>query len=79
MFLKYINKKTKKSILIIKKTNNKNRKNERKNAIMMKFVKGVMLGTLVSAGMVWMYNESSNKDKKKLMKKGKRFLKNMGI
>ena len=43
----------------------------------MKFVKGVMIGTLVSAGIVWMYNESSNMDKKKIMKKGKKFLKGM--
>lgn len=45
----------------------------------MKFVKGIMIGTLVSAGVVWMYNETSNKDKKKIMKKGRRFLKEMGI
>lgn len=46
---------------------------------MMKFVKGVMIGTLVSAGIVWMYNETTTKDKKKLMKKGKKFLREMGI
>ena len=46
---------------------------------MMKFVKGVMVGTLVSIGAVWMYSETSNKDKKKMMKKGKQFLKNMGM
>lgn len=46
---------------------------------MMKFVKGVMIGTLVSAGVVWMYNETTTKDKKKLMKKGKKFLKELGI
>ena len=45
----------------------------------MKFVKGMMLGTLFSAGIVWMYSETSGKDKKKLMKKGKRFLKEMGF
>ena len=46
---------------------------------MMKFVKGMMVGTLVSAGVVWMYTEASNNDKKKIMKKGKKFLKNMGM
>ncbi len=46
---------------------------------MMKFVKGVMIGTLVSAGVVWMYNETTTKDKKKLMKKGRKFLKELGI
>jgi len=42
-------------------------------------MKGVMIGTLVSAGMVWMYNETMGKDKKKLMKKGKKFLREMGM
>lgn len=46
---------------------------------MRKFVKGVMIGTLVSAGMVWMYSETSGKSKKKMMRKGKKFLKEMGI
>lgn len=45
----------------------------------MKFVKGVMIGTLVSAGVVWMYNETTTKDKKKFIKKGKKFLKEMGM
>lgn len=45
----------------------------------MKFLKGVMVGTLVSAGVVWMYSETSGKDKKKMMKKGKQLLKNMGM
>ena len=39
---------------------------------MMKFVKGMMIGTLVSASVVWIYNEATTKDKKKLMKKGKK-------
>ena len=46
---------------------------------MTKFVKGVMIGTLVSAGMVWMYNETTTRDKKKLMKKGRKFLRDMGM
>ena len=46
---------------------------------MMKFMKGVMLGTIVSAGAIWMYGEVSNKDKKKMMKKGKKFLKEIGM
>ena len=45
----------------------------------MKFLKGVMVGTLVSAGVVWMYSETSGKDKKKKKKKGKQLLKNMGM
>lgn len=45
----------------------------------MKFIKGVMIGTLVSAGAIWMFSEASNMDTKKMMKKGKRFLKNIGM
>ena len=44
---------------------------------MMKFVKGVMVGSIVSAGMMLWYNENTNK--KKMMKKGKKILKNMGM
>lgn len=43
----------------------------------MKFIKGVMIGTLVSAGAIWMFSEASNMDTKKMIKKGKRILKNM--
>ena len=43
----------------------------------MKFIKGVMIGTLVSAGAIWMFSEESNMDTKKMMKKGKRFIKNI--
>lgn len=45
----------------------------------MKFVKGMMIGTMISAGMILMYNESTNKTRKKIMKNGKKILKNMGI
>lgn len=45
----------------------------------MKFIKGIMIGTMLSAGVVWMYNESTNKGKNKIMKKGKKILKEMGI
>ncbi len=45
----------------------------------MKFVKGIVLGTLISAGAIMMYTEASNKNKKKMMKKGKRMAQKMGI
>lgn len=45
----------------------------------MKFVKGMLIGTLVSAGIVMMYNDNVNTGKKKLMKKGKKLAKKMGI
>lgn len=44
----------------------------------MKFVKGVMLGTIVSAGIAIMYTESSL-NKRKIMKKGRKLVKKMGI
>ena len=45
----------------------------------MKFAKGVMVGTLVSAGIMWMYSETMGKDSKKIMKKGKRIIRQMGF
>lgn len=45
----------------------------------MKFAKGVMVGTLISAGIIWMYNETMGKDSKKMMRKGKKIIKQMGF
>ena len=45
----------------------------------MKFVKGMVMGTLISAGIVMMYNERNSKKKNKMVKKGKQFIKKMGI
>jgi hypothetical protein len=45
----------------------------------MKFVKGVMIGSLLSAGMIMVYAESMGMNKKKIMKKGKQMAKKMGI
>lgn len=45
----------------------------------MKFIKGMMLGTMISAGIVFMYSESMGKTKKKMIKKGKKFIKDMGM
>ena len=45
----------------------------------MKFAKGIMVGTLVSAGIMWMYSETMGKDSKKIVKKGKKFIKQMGF
>lgn len=44
----------------------------------MKFIKGIILGTIVSAGVAMMYSESSM-NKRKLMKKGRKLAKKMGI
>ena len=43
----------------------------------MKFIKGLVLGTAISAGVMMIYNESMNK--KNIMKKGKQIAKKMGM
>lgn len=45
----------------------------------MKFVKGMLIGTMVSAGIAMAYMESTNKTKRNIMKKGKQVAKKMGI
>lgn len=45
----------------------------------MKFVKGMLVGTIVSAGLVIAYTETMGQDKKRIMKKGKQMIKKMGI
>lgn len=45
----------------------------------MKFIKGVMIGGLLTTGMIMMYSEASNQTKKKVMKKGRNVMKKMGI
>ena len=43
----------------------------------MKFTKGVILGTLVTAGTMMMYSDSIDSSKKKMMKKGKQMMRKM--
>ena len=47
----------------------------------MKFMKGVMVGTLISAGVIMMYADTMNTNinRKKIMKKGKQMARKMGI
>lgn len=45
----------------------------------MKFVKGVMIGGLITTGLLMMYNEPNMMNKKKVMKKGRQLAKKMGI
>ena len=45
----------------------------------MKFAKGVMIGGLISAGVMLMYSETMNKESKKMIKKGKKFIKQIGF
>jgi len=45
----------------------------------MKFIKGMIMGGIVSAGALMMYNEMAGKNKKQMIKKGKQFARKMGI
>lgn len=45
----------------------------------MKFVKGVMIGGLLTTGLVMLYTETGMMNKKNRMKKGKQIAKKMGI
>lgn len=46
---------------------------------MMKFVKGMMVGGMITTGMAFLYLEMNNQTKRKIMKKGKQAIKKMGI
>lgn len=45
----------------------------------MNFMKGIMLGGIITTGALIMYSEMSNNNKKKVMKKGKQAIKKFGI
>lgn len=45
----------------------------------MKFVKGMIIGGMVSAGTMMVYKEMTGKNKKQMIKKGKQFARKMGI
>lgn len=45
----------------------------------MKFVKGIVIGGLITTGLIMMYTETDMMNKKKIMKKGKQFAKKMGM
>lgn len=46
----------------------------------MKFFEGVLFGSLITVGATMMYNEVMTKnDSKKMIKKGKQFVKKMGL
>lgn len=44
----------------------------------MKFIKGMIIGGMITAGITMMYNDNYM-NKKKMMKKGKQLVKKMGI
>lgn len=43
----------------------------------MNFMKGVMIGSIITAGTMMMYSEGIDSSKKMIMKKGKQFAKKM--
>ena len=45
----------------------------------MKFVKGMLIGGIVTAGIAMVYAETMGQNKRKIMKKGKQMAKRMGI
>lgn len=45
----------------------------------MKFVKGILIGGMISAGLVMMYGETMGFNKKKMMKQGKKMIHKMGL
>lgn len=45
----------------------------------MKFVKGMLIGGLISAGVAMMCTENMQPNRKKMMKMGKQFARKMGI
>jgi len=47
--------------------------------IFMKFIKGAMIGSLVATGIYMVFSENESAMRKKMIKKGKSFVKKMGI
>ncbi len=45
----------------------------------MKFVKGIVIGGIATAGAMMMYKEMSGRSKKNMVKKGKQFARKLGI
>jgi hypothetical protein len=45
----------------------------------MKLVKGMIIGGMVSAGLVMMYGETIGFNKKKMMKQGKKMIRKIGL
>jgi len=45
----------------------------------MKIIKGIMIGSMVTAGIVMMHNDYMGKNRKKVLKRGRQFAKKVGI
>ncbi len=68
-----------KYVLFLKSIKKKKRTILNKRGEHMKFIKGVMIGGLITTGLVMMYTETDIMNKKKMMKKGKQMVKKLGI
>jgi len=55
------------------------KRSERKEMINMKFTKGLVVGGLLATGLLMMYNDTDMLNKNKMIKKGKKFAKKVGI
>lgn len=44
----------------------------------MKFVKGMLIGSMVSVGIIMLYNENMNMSKKRMIKKANNMLERLG-
>ena len=55
------------------------KRSERKEMINMKFTKVLVVGGLLATGLLMMYNDTDMLNKNKMMKKGKKFAKKVGI
>ena len=53
--------------------------NKKEEKINMKFIKGMTMGSIVSAGAMIAYKEMSGRNRKQMIKKGKQFARKMGI
>ena len=45
----------------------------------MRFMKGILIGGILTAGIAMIYAESMEQGKRKVMRKGKQFAKRMGL
>lgn len=45
----------------------------------MRFVKGMLIGGIVTAGVAMVYAETMGQNKRKMMRKGKQLIRRMGI
>ncbi len=52
---------------------------KKKGLMNMKFTKGLVIGGLLTTGLLMMYNDTNMMNKNKMMKKGKQFAKKMGL